>query len=120
MFGRGRSVHEVGLMESMLEIALEHARTRGADRIHAIALRIGRLAGVEPEALGLAFEVVTSGTSAEGARLDIESVPVVCFCYPCEKEFEPDEFIFACPLCGRFSSEVRRGRELELASLEVS
>lgn len=108
------------MMESMLEIALDHARGRGADRIHAIALRIGRLAGVEPEALGLAFEVVTTGTSAEGARLDIETVPVVCFCYNCGKEFEPDESVFSCPWCGRLSSEVRRGRELELSSLEVS
>jgi hydrogenase nickel incorporation protein HypA/HybF len=113
-------MHEVGLMESMLEIALEHARDRGADRIHAIALRVGRLAGVEAEALGLAFEVVTTGTPAEGARLDVEAVPVACYCRPCAREFEPEGFVFACPRCGALSADVRRGRELELASLEVS
>ena len=113
-------MHEVGLMESALEIAQEHARRQGATRIHTIALRVGRLSGVEPEAMELAFEVVTAGTSAEGARLVVESVPVVCFCRDCDREFEPTGFVFPCPCCGRFSSEIRQGRELELASLEVS
>jgi hydrogenase nickel incorporation protein HypA/HybF len=113
-------MHEASLMQATIEIAEEELRRQGATRIHALRLRIGRLAGVEPEALGLAFEVVTAGTPAEGATLEIETVEVVCRCQVCAEEFTPADFIFCCPRCGRPSSDVRRGRELELASLEVS
>jgi hydrogenase nickel incorporation protein HypA/HybF len=92
-----RAMHEVSLMQSVLEIAEEQARGQGATRIHAITLRIGRLAGVEPEALSLAFEVVTQGTPAEGASLEVETVEVVCRCPACEEEFTPPDFIFRCP-----------------------
>src|SRR5687768_6228171 len=107
-------------MQDALEVALEHARRRGAERIHRVRLRVGRLAGVVPEALAFAFDVVVQGTMAEGARLEVEDVPVVCFCAACADEFRPDGWFFECPRCGRATDEVRQGRELELASLEVS
>jgi hydrogenase nickel incorporation protein HypA/HybF len=113
-------MHEVGLIESALELAEEQALLRGARRIHRITLRLGKLAGVEPEALAFAFDVVTAGTMADGATLGIESVPIVCFCAACRAEFAPADFVFACPRCGAPSGDVRAGRELELVSLEVS
>ena len=118
--GGESAVHEVGVMQSALELAEEQARLRGATRIHRITLRIGPLAGVEPEALAFAFDVVTTGTMAEGATLTVDAVPVVCFCETCAQEFAPADFVFACPRCGALSGEVRSGRELELTSLEVS
>jgi hydrogenase nickel incorporation protein HypA/HybF len=113
-------MHEVGLMQSALELAEEQARLRGASRIHRITLRVGKLAGVEPEALAFAFDVVTAGTMADGASLGVESVPVACFCASCRAEFAPEELVFACPRCGVPSADVRTGRELDLVSLEVS
>lgn len=113
-------MHEAGLMQCALEAAEEQARLCGATRIHRVTLRVGKLAGVESEALAFAFDVVTADTIAEGAILDIEPVPIVCYCDVCEKEFSPEGFVFTCQDCGRPSADVRAGRELELASLEVS
>ncbi len=113
-------MHEVGLMQTALDIALEHAHREGAQRIHRITLRVGALSGTMPEALAFAFDVTTRGTPAEGARLEVERVPVVCRCSACAEEFEPPDIIFECPRCGQLSADVRQGRELELASLEVS
>ena len=113
-------MHEVGLMESALQAALDCAARRGAGRIHRMTLRVGSLSGVVPEALAFAFAAVTAGTAAEGARLEIEEVQVVCRCPDCGREFAPPDVVFECPGCGRLSGDVRQGRELELASLEVS
>lgn len=113
-------MHEVSLMEQTLALAVQAARDAGASRIHQIRLRIGRLAGVEPEALGLAFQIVTEGTIAEGAGLEVESVPIHCYCSDCGQGFDPSDMVFACPTCGRCSSDIRTGQELELASLEIS
>jgi hydrogenase nickel incorporation protein HypA/HybF len=65
-------VHEVGLMREALRVALERARRERAERVLSVGLRIGARAAVVPEALALAFEVVTEGTIAAGARLVVE------------------------------------------------
>lgn len=113
-------MHEVGLMLSALELAAAEARRQGASRIHRLTLRVGALAGVEPDALAFAFDVASAGTPAEGATFAVEGVPVVCYCSGCQSEFRPADAVFRCPACGELSADVRRGRELELASLEVS
>jgi hydrogenase nickel incorporation protein HypA/HybF len=113
-------VHEVSLVQGALDLAEDLAEQEGATRIHRIVLRIGKLAGVEPEALAFAFEVVTAGTRAEGATLQVESVPVVCRCPRCDNHFEPTDIVFVCPNCGELSAEVCQGTELELAGVEVS
>jgi hydrogenase nickel incorporation protein HypA/HybF len=113
-------MHEVGLMQQTLELALEAAKLQRASRVHRLTMRIGPLAGVVPDALRFAFEVVTHGTQAEGAALDVQVVAVVCWCSGCAMEFRPADLIFACPNCGHLSSEVRHGAELDLVSVEVS
>ena len=113
-------MHEVSIIQNALEMAEAQARSRGATRIHSLTLRIGALSGVVPDALEFAFEAVSTGTMAEGASLRIERVPAAAFCKQCGREFQPDEYLSQCPLCLSFSGEIRRGRELNLASLEVS
>ncbi len=112
-------MHEVGLMQRTLEIALEHASQHRARSICRVTLRVGALSGVVPEALSFAFDVLTRGTIAEGAKLEMESVPVTCFCAACEQEFAPPDLFYECPRCHQLSTQVRRGQELELAYLEV-
>jgi hydrogenase nickel incorporation protein HypA/HybF len=113
-------MHEVGLIENALAIALDYARREQASRIHQMTLRIGDLAGVEVEALRFAFDVVTQGTIAEEAKLLIETCPTRCYCRTCEAEFQPVELGYECPTCQTWSTSVVMGKELELASLEVS
>lgn len=107
-------------MQEAVDAALDEARRAGASRVHRVRLRIGRLAGVEAEALPLAFEVACAGTPAEGAALEVEDVAVRCRCPSCDEDFVPAGMVFACPGCGALSSDVRAGRELELAQVEVS
>ena len=112
-------MHELSLMEAVRELALEQARAHGAERIAAIGLRIGSLAGVEPEALRFAQEVVMAGTAAEGAVLRLEVVPARFHCEPCQAPFTAEQGDCFCPRCGVPSRRLLQGRELELASLEL-
>ena len=112
-------MHELALMESVAELALKEARQRGAEAISAIHLRIGSLAGVEPEALRFAAQVVLRGGLADGARFTIELVPARAWCAPCGEMFALEAGLGLCPCCGAASADLRQGRELELASLEL-
>jgi hydrogenase nickel incorporation protein HypA/HybF len=113
-------MHELGVMHDTLTLALEHATRQHARSIHRIVLRIGPLAGVVPEAMAFAFDVVAAGTIAEGAALEVEDVPLACVCRSCGNEFEPPPFTYDCPRCQAPGARVVRGRELELASMEIS
>lgn len=113
-------MHELSIMEQTLAIALENAHAQGANKIHQFKMKIGAMSGVVPEALKFAFDVVTSGTIAQNARLEIETVPVSCYCPDCDLEFQPADLFYACPQCNKLSSQILSGREIELTSLEVS
>ena len=113
-------MHEVAIIQSAVDMAIDQARLAGATRVHLLRLRIGTLSGVVREALEFACEAVTQGTIVEGARLEIDVIPAACWCGSCHAEFECDDFSSECPRCRTWSSELRRGREMELSSVEIS
>ncbi len=112
-------VHELSIMQSALTLALDETRKAGAQRVHALRLRIGVLSGVVPDALQFAFEALAPGTPAEGAQLGIEPVPARFWCTVCQREFTAENLFSDCPVCQTPSGELRAGREMEIASLEV-
>lgn len=114
-------MHEMGIMESAIDMVLTQARDHDATRVHRVVLRVGTLSGVEPEALRLAFDAATRDTPAAGADLELEAVAARGRCGDCGLEFAVEsDFIFTCPKCGRISGELVQGRELELARIEMS
>lgn len=113
-------LHEVSIMQEAVRMAVETAKASGASRVLALRLRVGRLSGAVPEAMRFAFDAVCRDTPAEGAALEIEPVTAACWCAHCRKEFDCNEFLGECPDCHAVSGELRRGRELEIAAVEVS
>ncbi len=110
-------MHEVGIMNDILEIAVDSAREAGASKITSLRVQVGELSGVVPDALMFAFDVIASSTIAAGAALSIETIPATCICTKCGIERAGTSAV-ACPLCGG-SSTVSRGYELLVSSIEV-
>lgn len=109
-------MHEVAIMEEAVRLAAEAA---GVRRVRKLTLRVGALSGVVPDALRFAFDVVGRGTAVAGASLEIETVPAVCWCATCAQEFASENFLDECPRCHNLSGDLRRGRELEIAAVEL-
>jgi hydrogenase nickel incorporation protein HypA/HybF len=113
-------MHEFSIMQSALETAAQKTQAAGATQIHRLTLRVGKLSGVVPEALRFAFDALKTSSPAATATLEIVEVPAACWCAPCAAEFETADLKYECPRCHQPSGELRRGREMELASLEIS
>ena len=114
-------MHELSIANSLVEIATEHAQQHGAIRIEAITLRIGALSCVHQSALEFSFELVTKDTLLEGAQLRFIDVPVSIYCSSCDSEVElPGIQQFRCPLCNTPSGDIRKGRELDVESIEIT
>lgn len=113
-------MHELSIANSLVEIASEHARANGGQRILAITVRVGALSCVHKSALEFSFDLVTQGTMLEGAQLKWLDVPVTVFCPTCEREVElPGIQRFRCPECDTPSGDIRSGRELDLETIEI-
>lgn len=113
-------MHELSIMQEAVRLAAETAKSSGADRVLMLRLRVGALNSAVPEALRFAFDVASRGTIVQHAALDIESVSIAYWCSTCRTEFAPADFENECPRCHNLSGELRRGRELEIASVEVN
>lgn len=55
-------MHELSIALSLVELAAEAAANAGAERVEAVHLRVGALAGVVPEALQFSFAIAARGT----------------------------------------------------------
>ncbi len=113
-------MHELGIATAALEQVLAQARQAGAHQVARIGLRVGTLSGVDADALQFAFEAILPGTAADGAIIEIDPVAAVAHCPDCQRDFAaPDDYFCACPRCGRISTTLKQGRELELTRLEI-
>ncbi|MGB9074788.1 MAG: hydrogenase maturation nickel metallochaperone HypA [Terriglobales bacterium] len=112
-------MHEMGIANSILDGVAAEARRRPGSRPVKVGVRIGELAGLDPDALRFAFEALTVETPLAGLELDIEYRAPRGRCRECAREFEVRNFELLCPACGSRNAEVISGDELEFAYLEV-
>jgi hydrogenase nickel incorporation protein HypA/HybF len=112
-------MHEMGIANSILEGVAAELRRRPGSRAVKVGVRIGELAGVDPDALSFAFEALTLDTPRAGLVLDVEYRALRCRCRECNREFEVHNFEVSCPACGRPNTDRISGDELEFAYLEI-
>jgi hydrogenase nickel incorporation protein HypA/HybF len=112
-------MHEIGIVEAILDAVKTEARLRPGSVPRKVAVRIGELAAVDPEALRFSFEALTRATELEALELEIEMGPRRHLCSHCNLQYHVVEFDLHCPQCGQESTRCVGGEELEIAYLEM-
>ena len=112
-------MHEVSICESIIDILKDEAEKNGAKKVNSVHMKVGEMAGVVEDALRFAFEVVAKGTLAEGARLDVEHVPLTARCRSCNAEFHVVGYAFSCKRCDSPEIEIVSGRELMIEDIDL-
>ncbi len=112
-------MHELSMVESVIEIAEAEARRHDGACITKVKLRIGQFTGVVKEALEFAFEVARQGTMAAEAELEIEIVPLKKRCPLCHSIFDSTgDWDFVCERCDA-PVEIISGREMQVEYIEI-
>lgn len=111
-------MHEMSIAEALFGIVMDEAGRHGLIAVERVVIQIGEMAAVIPHALCLCFSIISRGTCAEGAKLDIEIVPIVARCSQCGMLFQVENFSFRCPECGLVTTECVSGRELLVLEVE--
>jgi hydrogenase nickel incorporation protein HypA/HybF len=112
-------MHEMSLMESIVGLVEDERRREAFGRVRTVRLRVGALAGVEPDALRFCFAAISAGRITEGARLEIDAAPGQGWCGACRRRVPLAERFDACPDCGDGPLPVTGGGDLRLVDLEV-
>jgi hydrogenase nickel incorporation protein HypA/HybF len=113
-------MHEMSLAESVREIVDETARANGARRVAAVRLEIGKLAQVEIDAMRFAFDVVTRGSVADSARLEIVETDGSAWCMRCARPVTITRRGDACPACDSYQLQVTGGDRMRVMDIEVA
>lgn len=112
-------MHEYSLAVALAERVREQIELHRLRRVAAVRLSVGRLRGVVGENLSFFLGILLEGSPAEGARVEIEEVPIVLRCPRCGKDSEaPQIWALCCPDCSG-PCEIVRGKELTFVSLEA-
>ncbi|MCB1493360.1 MAG: hydrogenase maturation nickel metallochaperone HypA [Rhodobiaceae bacterium] len=113
-------MHELAVCQSLIRETEKVAEKHGARRVTRLVVAIGPLSGVEAPLLERAFEIARFGTVADGAVLEIETMPVTVWCGDCEAESVVPANALLCDRCGTWKVSVRSGDELLLKRLELA
>jgi hydrogenase nickel incorporation protein HypA/HybF len=112
-------MHELSIANAILDAVREERERLNCARVIKVGVRIGALAGVDPEALSFGFEVLVKDSDLEPLRLEIESTARRHECPHCKHVFTVVNYQVDCPACGSKETRCIGGDELELAYLEV-
>ena len=112
-------MHELPVTENILEIATRHAREAGAKRISSIHLVIGQLSTIVDDSVQFYWDIVSKGTSAEGALLHFKRIPTETECLACQQRYAPSGDDMACPVCGSTQIKIVAGEEFYMEAIEI-
>jgi hydrogenase nickel incorporation protein HypA/HybF len=95
------------------------ARQNRLVRVTRVLLVIGGFAGIEPQALHFAWEVLRKDTIAQNAMLEIEAAPMLLRCAQCECEYAAslEDMELSCPVCQGSEYTLLSGRQMDLKSI---
>lgn len=112
-------MHELAVTESILELALRHARTVGAVRITDLYLVIGQMSTIIDDSVQFYWDFVSQGTIAQGSQLHFHRIPAEMKCLVCEKPYTTISEDLTCPVCGGTNVKLVAGAEFYLEAIDV-
>lgn len=109
-------MHEMALAEGILAVVLDAAE---GQKVRRVGLQVGRLQMVVPDSLQFSFQLISDGTPAAEAVVEMVEIPVLLRCKECGKETEVNNPPFNCSHCNSFEIEVVSGDQLIVDSVEL-
>lgn len=112
-------MHELAVTQSLLDLAVKHAKEANSQRITDLYLVIGELSSFVDDAVQFYWDFLVQGTLAEGSKLHIRRIVAELQCLNCESRFPFNMEAFACPECESTRLKVAAGEEFFLEAIEV-
>ena len=113
-------MHEMSIAVDLLRQVLASAEEHHVRRVEKLEVTAGVVRQIVPEALEMAFAILSEGTLAEGAALTVTIEPAQAQCRNCEEVFPCSIDDFCCPGCGQANARLTMGNDIVLTSMVCS
>ncbi|MEY2486410.1 MAG: hydrogenase nickel incorporation protein HypA/HybF [Verrucomicrobiota bacterium] len=122
-------MHELSIASGLVEKLLDFADKNPGRNIIEVHLAVGELSHIEEEQLRFCYEAITTETSLEGSRLEVEKIDAMVKCPHCSYRGRPKYWDGAlsgipvatleCPSCGK-AAEATDGQECAIKSVRLT
>jgi hydrogenase nickel incorporation protein HypA/HybF len=110
-------VHEYSIVQALFDRIGELARAHRATSVRRVRVKVGRLAGVDPELLRTAYDVYRVRTLCDDAPLEIEEIDPVWLCAAGHGSIAAGGRL-SCPACGG-PARMAAGDEIVLDAVDL-
>jgi len=113
-------MHEIWFCREILQIVQKKSCELNCRSVKKISLEIGQLMGIDQNSLIFNFKVVSCGTIAQDAILEVIPIRAKAKCDICKKEVSINQYSDLCNFCGGASLTVFQGEEFQVKSMEIN
>ena len=104
-------MHEYSIIQSMLDLCEKYSKGK---EVKEVAVKIGKMSGIEPYFLKESFEFFKENTVCHSAVMKMELIDITIECQDCKKVSKIDNFNFYCPVCKSGNTKVLTGQEMHI------
>lgn len=114
-------MHEYSIVQALIEQCESQALAHNATDIRKVVIKIGKLSGVEPYLLQVAFDTFKESSAVcQTAELVMQIQAVEILCYGCGQTHRLTEHCYVCPNCQSSHVSITDGEEMFLMQLEMA
>jgi hydrogenase nickel incorporation protein HypA/HybF len=114
-------MHESAIARRFLSAVLDRARLEGEPAVAVRHIRgwIADAEALSADSIAFHFGVLSAGTMAAGARLELEVRRIDARCRACGDTYWPDHHVTLCPACGSADGELLGDTGVGIESIDV-
>lgn len=111
-------MHELSIAMSIVDLAVQEAKSNGNSQLSALEIEVGELSGVDINGLDFSLGIILK-SSRMNVDHKILTVSPLSRCNACKKDFQTVRKYVKCPFCGSGDTRLMQGNELRLKSIIV-
>lgn len=112
-------MHEYSIVQALLDQCEAIAKENNAQSVQKVVVKIGKMSGVEPHLLEMAFHTFKEETMCDGADFVMNVQPLTIECNQCTTITELEEIYYKCPQCDSLNVRVVDGEDMFLMTIEM-
>ncbi|MDA3904472.1 MAG: hydrogenase maturation nickel metallochaperone HypA [Bacteroidales bacterium] len=112
-------MHELTIAYNIVEIVSRTARNENAKRVDSINIEVGKISGIEIDALKFSLNIAIKDSLLEKAIINIKCITGKARCNNCLKVFVVSDLFTSCPYCSKYSAKIIKGKELRVSSIDI-
>ncbi len=112
-------MHELSIAQSVIDSIRKNIPSDLLPKADKVKLQIGKLSGIELDALTYSFGILVQNTEFPQLAMEIEQIEGKVLCQTCGTEFTYNKYGIPCPQCGGFSVKIIDGKQMKIINITM-